>query len=782
MDLMRLNFNRNLCKFYNDEKLPLPIRCSDKFRILLLILFFFTKINIIAQVPSKITLFQENSYRKSAEAVIDNYYSTLSVIQDAEGSDKDEIILNAINSSFVNENVMVCNDLDPTKKTEKYKKIADYLGSLDLYYSKSTFEYFINKKTISKIFYSDSDSTDKFLFVKVEVERVLKISYNDTVKNVSRDILDTTVLDVYIKFSRGKIGTKIYSIKEHEDNLSDFKLVTIDEGQSSTGSDTTNRSSLQENVSIKPGDFFFNSVPQGATVYFPDFPIFGVNHKTPITLTIPDGKYKVQLTKDNYDTIIDYISSADKSRSFKLVPNFSIVTFDVFPENSEVYVNGLKLNESYINGLEKKVPKGKVFVEIIADHYHKKRIEIQTLPGSVYTIKETLRPKNGLLTLRPGNSGAGGASVFIDNIPKGYLPFSDSLIEGRHTVRVTKQGYRNYIKSINLEENKLADFDVSLFSDVKLRIITQPSNAVISIDGKEIGNSNLNTKLSVGSHEIIIRKEFYQIRKEIINLQDDSKTQELYFYLTPLTNSVEVNSNPEGAIVSIGGVTQGSTPLFTSKEKGLYGFSIKKRGYFPRYFKGKIGGGQNKFHRKLYPKNVFNANMIFGLNSLGVELGGNISYFSFGLDLFGIVKNDIYNAPVSNEVARLQFDPSYLSSTSLKVSAKDTASIGICIKGGFVLLQPFIMRLHVGVGLRSFLYHKVYKATDNAVAYNAENLSATNIQKGALYVGQEVFSDNFQSLTMGVQIPFRHLNIGADYWFKTEKKGGFVFRVGYNFF
>ena len=201
---------------------------SDWFKFFSLVLLIFIGGNVVAQSLEKISLSQENSYRKSAETVVDNYYSTLSVIQDAEGSDKDEIILNAINSSFVDENVMVCNDLDPTKKTEKYKKIADYLGSFDLYYSKSTFEYYINKKTISKILYSDSDSTDKFLFVKCEVERVVKISYNDTVNNVSRDILDTTVLDVYIKFSRGKIGTKIYSIKEHEDNLSELKPVTID--------------------------------------------------------------------------------------------------------------------------------------------------------------------------------------------------------------------------------------------------------------------------------------------------------------------------------------------------------------------------------------------------------------------------------------------------------------------------------------------------------------------------------------------------------------------------
>jgi hypothetical protein len=203
---------------------------SDWFKFFPMILLIFVGRNVVAQSLEKITFSQQNSYLKSAETVINNYYSTLNVIQDAEGSDKDEIIRNAISTSFVDENVMVCNDLDPTEKTEKYKTIADYLGSLNLYYSKSTYDYYISKKTISNIFYSDS--TDKFLFVKGEVERVLKISYNDTLNNEILEKSDTTELDVYIKFSRGKIDAKIYNIKEHEDNLSELKPVTIDSGQS----------------------------------------------------------------------------------------------------------------------------------------------------------------------------------------------------------------------------------------------------------------------------------------------------------------------------------------------------------------------------------------------------------------------------------------------------------------------------------------------------------------------------------------------------------------------
>jgi hypothetical protein len=755
---------------------------SDLFKFFSLVLLIFIGGNVLAQSPEKITFYQEKVHLKSAEKIIRDFYTNLNTIKDLGNSEKQEFILSIIDGSFVDNNVIVCNDLDITGKTEKYKKIEDYLAGIDLLFPNSSVEIVLDSFIISKIFSSSSDSADdKFLFVKGEVKRVLSLSFNDTVNN--RDVKKSysTILDVYVKFGRGKTGHKIYSIKEHEDNLSEFKLVTIDSGQSSEslGADTAN--SQQGSLNIKPGQFFLNSVPQGATIDFLDYPDFG-RKATPATLTYPAGKYKVQLTKDDYDTIVDFISFSDKSRIFKLVPNFSMVNFDIFPENAEVFLNGSRVNESYINGTQKKVPKGRVVADIIADHYHKRSIEFQTLPGSVFTIKETLRPKNGLLTLRAVNSGADGASVFIDNILKGKLPLSDSLLEGRYTIRVSKPGYRNYIKSINIEENKLADFDVSLFSDVKLKIITNPSNAIISIDGNEIGNSNLTTMVSIGAHEITIKKDFYNVLREKIVVQDNSKVQELSFYLTALTNSVEVTSSPGNALVSIGGISQGTTPLFTSKEKGNYGFSIRKSGYFPRKFRGKIGGGQNVFHRKLYPKNVFNVNLIYGLNSMGAELGGNISYFSLGIDLFGIFNNDIHKASVSNEVARLQFDPNYLTSTNLKYSAKDTSSIGICIKGGIVLLQPFIMRLHVGVGLRSFLYHKVYQATDNAVAYNEERLSATNIQKGGLYVGKEFFSDDFQTLTLGIQVPLRHLNLGADYWVKTEKGGGFMFRIGYNFF
>ena len=97
-----------------------------------------------------------------------------------------------------------------------------------------------------------------------------------------------------------------------------------------------------------------------------------------------------------------------------------------------------------------------------------------------------------------------------------------------------------------------------------------------------------------------------------------------------------------------------------------------------------------------------------------------------------------------------------------------------------MLLQPFMMRIHAGYGSRSFKYYNVYQATKDT-SYYGNNGYAT-IKKDELLKGKEQKEDFYQSFILGVEIPISKLNLGADYWFDSEKGPGIVFRLGFNLF
>ena len=94
-----------------------------------------------------------------------------------------------------------------------------------------------------------------------------------------------------------------------------------------------------------------------------------------------------------------------------------------------------------------------------------------------------------------------GAQVFVDSEPLGTSPVRDV---GRafafdvqrnefvpHEVRVEKPGYDPVTVNINWDEGK-TDYDINLLPKSKtVRIVTDPPNAAVSIDGKEAKRDEL---------------------------------------------------------------------------------------------------------------------------------------------------------------------------------------------------------------------------------------------------------------------------------------------------
>ncbi len=71
----------------------------------------------------------------------------------------------------------------------------------------------------------------------------------------------------------------------------------------------------------------------------------------------------------------------------------------------------------------------------------------------------TLNAPVGIVNI---NSDPEGASVTIDDVPRGTTPLEVSLTVGKHNIVVTKEGYTGYVSSLDVEKGETKELNVKL--------------------------------------------------------------------------------------------------------------------------------------------------------------------------------------------------------------------------------------------------------------------------------------------------------------------------------
>ena len=567
-------------------------RNGGKIVYLLFVFLFLASMANAQSIANQLSDIEAKLFLERTEGLIKGYIDNLATIGQLDNqNDKDLFIGNLVVSTFENERVRIYNDIDVTGSTQSDFDIKTYLDNISMFYGTSDVSFEIKHISLSKIFYSAD-----FYFIKAEVVRQMNINNGDQTK------IDTAVLDIYVKYTPSKPEPRIYSIKKHENTNDKFTLATV---LAPNVNETINNDQVMFNQpvpDIKPGEFYINTFPDGATVEFTDYPDFG-KKLTPATIKIPSTKYNIKVSKIEYETQDVQINvGVDKSASFKLVPTFAYLNLEILPVNADVTVNGVKTPFLNGNQWDLKVPKGNSVVEISAEHYHPKKIEGITLAGEIKTVEENLVPKMGSLTINADNLDANNATVSIDNVKVGSIPMqSFPTLEGKHTVTIEKAKLTTIAKIVDIKEDDNSVLKIALYAAVKTTITTDPSGAHIFIDDKEIGTSNLNAKLSIGSHSIRIVKDYHETKSENIVIHEYDQTSKFSYTLVPLKYSVNVSSRPSDAEVYFDGSLKGTTPLTVETTQGLHKFKIKRKRYFTRSFPKSVdASGETKIKKVLY--------------------------------------------------------------------------------------------------------------------------------------------------------------------------------------
>lgn len=157
-------------------------------------------------VTNRLSSIEEQVFTDRTSGLIMGYFNNLTTLGKLD-NEKDIFIGEFVASTFENDKVRVYNDIDITESTQSDFDIQTYLSNICLFYSNSRVDFEIKRMKLSKIFYSGD-----YYFIKAEVIRYMKV------QSTQQTRIDSTFLDIYVKFIPFKSNPRIYSIKKHENN------------------------------------------------------------------------------------------------------------------------------------------------------------------------------------------------------------------------------------------------------------------------------------------------------------------------------------------------------------------------------------------------------------------------------------------------------------------------------------------------------------------------------------------------------------------------------------
>ncbi len=372
----------------------------------------------------------------------------------------------------------------------------------------------------------------------------------------------------------------VYGIPDATINIPQVQVSNSNVGMDKTGASVSFPSNIHSNSwtpeifeQMKNGAISVSSTPSGAQVYL-DGAYEGV---TPLTISVQPGTYNITLKLPGYKVYSEFItveSGKELNISVALQPLPVSLTITSEPSGASVYINGAYKGTT---PLTLSVTPGTYEVKLTKQGYKNYMTTVELSPDKSKTLSVTLSPIYGRVQI---TSIPSGAKVYVNSSYKGMTPLSLSLPPGMYTIKVSKQGYKNYETTLILSAGEHKAISVTLtpaFGHVT--VTSTPSGASVYIDGKYAGTTPLeNYKLSTGEHTVKVEKEGYETYTTKVDVSPGG-TATVSATLRPLPVKLSITSKPSGASVYINGAYKGTTPLTLSLTPGTYDVRIVKKGY-----------------------------------------------------------------------------------------------------------------------------------------------------------------------------------------------------------
>ncbi|MGD9898674.1 MAG: PEGA domain-containing protein [Calditrichaceae bacterium] len=312
-----------------------------------------------------------------------------------------------------------------------------------------------------------------------------------------------------------------------------------------------------------------DSSPQQSSVFVDGTPI-GI---TPLNdFKSGSGKLSLRLHKNGYfdlDTTITIENNRNSSFLFNLSPAAD-VSLNILPADSEIRLDGKMVSGEKISELRLTV--GEHSLEISHPGYESEVFQFYADVGQNAPLSFRLNTKSNSVTEIPKKFGVltvtsnpEGAEILINNRLLGKTPYKgDQYPEGEYEVLLRRDGYIDYSQKVMVRSNRSSGFTAALIKKSgSLAINSNPSEAIVSLDGKELKERVTPFTLESvppGKHRISIKKPGYSEFSGSITVIENQESN-FFGELKQLTGDLEVHVKPWGTIYIDGKLMKKETDI-----------------------------------------------------------------------------------------------------------------------------------------------------------------------------------------------------------------------------
>lgn len=249
------------------------------------------------------------------------------------------------------------------------------------------------------------------------------------------------------------------------------------------------------------------------------------------------------------------------------------------PSGAEVYIapQGENLEFMGTTPFSKKFTYGKYDYAIKMNMYHSQS-GTATLQQERISENFVLSPSFGSVHV---TSTPSGAKVTIEGESDVYTtPFtSRNLKSGTYKLKFIHERYSPIVETVTISDGEVSELNVNMEPHFASLTVKSLQGARISINGSQAGMGSITQDLVEGIYEIQASLEHHKTATKQVEI---SANQPLSITLnpTPIYGSIDVNSTPFDADVTINGKKYGVTPMTISQIlEGEYDVVLSKAGY-----------------------------------------------------------------------------------------------------------------------------------------------------------------------------------------------------------
>jgi len=293
------------------------------------------------------------------------------------------------------------------------------------------------------------------------------------------------------------------------------------------------------------------------------------------------GTHRVAATLKGYyplDTKFDVTSASGQVIELKLKKLPGRVTLTTEPEaTAHVLLDGMPLGETPL--MDAEIAPGVHRLELSADRFLPQVVEIDVRGASErQSLVAKLTPNWAPVSIA---TQPPGATVLVDGVEVGVTPIEAQVTAGERQIEARLSGYNAWTNKVivsagtplQLPEVKLA------LADGRVDIVSNPTEANVSIDGEFRGRAPLTVKLTPGkTHELTLTKPGYETATRSLSIAADSG-RKLAIDLVAQYGEVQVESTPVGADVWVDGERKAATPATLTLTGVSHDIEIRRTGF-----------------------------------------------------------------------------------------------------------------------------------------------------------------------------------------------------------